>query len=199
MEVPVKKFDFGKKKRPQKRPTSVPIEELAELALNESLIIPNDCTDPDYKYEDLLDRLYERLPKKETPKNLTIEPPKITKFARKTVWVNFEKNCQTLGRSREHLMEFINVEVVTTSSINGQLQLVINSKLEQMQIEQLLRKYIAAYVRCTTCKQLHTLFKKEYRLTFIVCQNCQARRTVSTLKAGVQLSTRASRKAAQES
>lgn len=47
---------------------------------------------------------------------------------KKTLWVNFQEICQTMGRSSDHVFQFMMAELGTEGSIDGNKRLVIRGK-----------------------------------------------------------------------
>lgn len=101
-----------------------------------------------------------------------------------------------MNREPAHVQQFTLAEVGSTGSIDGNARLVIKGKFQGKHIENILRRYIAEYVKCHTCKSPETVLKKENRLTFMVCNKCNSTRSVTAIKTGYTATTRASRRAA---
>ncbi len=60
---------------------------------------------------------------------------------------------------------------------------------QQKQMETVLLKYIEEYVTCKTCKSRDTNLAKENRLSFLVCEACGSKRTVTAIKQGFRAQT----------
>jgi hypothetical protein len=108
-----------------------------------------------YAYIDLLERAHAQLaianPDFATKKRFKLPPPQVAfEGAKKTLWSNFDTTCQMLHRSPEHVMSFFWAELGTDGALDGAQQLVIKGRYKPKQIETLLRRYLAAYVRGNT-------------------------------------------------
>jgi translation initiation factor 2 subunit 2 len=76
-------------------------------------------------------------------------------------------------------------ELGTSGSVDGSKRLVIKGRFQQKQIENVLRRYIVEYVTCKTCRSPDSeLTKGENRLSFVTCNSCGSRRSVSAIKTG---------------
>eukprot|EP01115_Flamella_aegyptia_P002276 TRINITY_DN136296_c0_g1_i1.p1 TRINITY_DN136296_c0_g1~~TRINITY_DN136296_c0_g1_i1.p1 ORF type:complete len:247 (-),score=89.99 TRINITY_DN136296_c0_g1_i1:53-760(-) len=150
----------------------------------------------DYTYEELARRIFNFI-NTSRPEEKTVykmKPPVVYREGNsKTVWVNFPEICKIMTRSPEHVLSFVLAEVGSTGSIDGSGRLVIKGKFQPKHIENILRNYIAEYVKCNTCKSPETHLKKENRLTFMVCEKCGSTRSVTPIKSGFQATTRAQR------
>mmetsp|Transcript_21245 Transcript_21245/g.53479 ORF Transcript_21245/g.53479 Transcript_21245/m.53479 type:complete len:190 (+) Transcript_21245:858-1427(+) len=144
-----------------------------------------------YNYEELIGRFLKVL-EESTASNikvqrLSLEPPKIGRDGtKKTLFLNFEKICQKLGREKEHLFFYISTELGTTASIQDSGALVLKGKFQPKGFENILRNYIKEYVLCGSCHSSNTILEKdaETRLIFLRCNRCQAWRSVNQIRPG---------------
>ncbi|CCM04499.1 uncharacterized protein FIBRA_06679 [Fibroporia radiculosa] len=150
-------------------------------------------SDRDYMYPELLQRFYAQLHASNPAllnvagKRYTISPPQIMRDGnKKTVFANVSDICRRMHRQPEHVIQYMFAELGTTGSVDGSARLVIRGRFQQKQIEQVLRRYIAEYVTCKTCKSPDTLLTKENRIFFMSCESCGSRRSVNTIKTGFQ-------------
>jgi translation initiation factor 2 subunit 2 len=154
-----------------------------------------------YTYEELISRIFGFInsSRPEEKAVYKMKPPVVYREGTKrTVWVNFPEICQIMGRLPEHVLAFVLAEVGSTGSIDGNGRLVIKGKFQPKHIENILRRYIAEYVKCQTCKSPETNLKKENRLLFLICEKCGSTRSVTVIKQGFQATTRAARRADKE-
>jgi len=154
----------------------------------------------DYNYEFLAHRIFGLIHKdgEQEPVKYTMKPPVVYREGtKKTIWVNFPEICKIMNRPPEHVLSFLLAEVGTTGSIDGNSRFVIKGRFQPKHIENILRRYIAEYVKCHTCKTPETHLKRENRLMFMVCDKCGSSRTVTPIKTGYQATSRASRRAAR--
>mmetsp|Transcript_45734 Transcript_45734/g.91537 ORF Transcript_45734/g.91537 Transcript_45734/m.91537 type:complete len:194 (+) Transcript_45734:732-1313(+) len=156
-----------------------------------------DENSKEYVYLDLLDRLIENLKKNgmetEKKERLVISPPKVNKEGtKKTIFLNFKEICLSLNREKEHLLLFISSELGVFASIQNGGGLVLKGRYQPKGIENILRNYINEYVLCGSCKGAETILKKDSlsRLFFILCNRCQASRSVNPIRQGYMAQTK---------
>ncbi|EFC50794.1 predicted protein, partial [Naegleria gruberi] len=150
-------------------------------------------SDRDYKYPELLERIFDTL-KKNNPelgggkrKPIKVKTPQVARDGpKKTVLINFTEICANLHRAEQHVLDYLFAELGTTGNLDGSNRLVIRGAFKSKDIENLLRKYITEYVVCKICNSLDTRLNRDSttRLYSIHCSNCQASRTVQAVKQG---------------
>ncbi|XP_057850846.2 eukaryotic translation initiation factor 2 subunit beta isoform X1 [Cryptomeria japonica] len=151
---------------------------------------PWEGSDRDYKYEELLGRVFnilrENNPELAGDRRRTVmRPPQVLREGtKKTVFVNFMDLCKTMHRQPEHVMNFLLAEMGTSGSLDGQQRLVIKGRFAPKNFEGILRRYINEYVICNGCKSPDTILSKENRLFFLRCEQCGCSRSVAPIKAG---------------
>ncbi len=81
------------------------------------------------------------------------------------------------------MMLFFLSELNTDGSIAGD-QLTLKYKLNNTQVENMIRKYIKDYVKCDLCKSMNTELTRDKhdRLEVLECQNCKSTKFVEILK-----------------
>merc|ERR1719163_1135988 len=156
--------------------------------------------DREYKYEELLDRMYSLLHANNPElagdrKRFLIKPPQVVREgSKRVVLVNFGDICKTLNRSMDHVYSFMLAEMGTTGSIDASSRMVIKGRFPPKAIEQIIRRYVGEYVSCQSCKSPATTLQKQNRLYFMQCNNCGARRSVTPIKTGFVAISRGARK-----
>jgi translation initiation factor 2 subunit 2 len=156
--------------------------------------------DREYKYEELLDRMYSLLHANNPElagdrKRFLVKPPQVVREgSKRVVLVNFGEICKTLNRSVEHVQAFMLAEMGTTGSIDASNRMVIKGRFPPKAIEQIIRRYVGEYVSCSSCKSPSTTLQKQNRLYFMQCNNCGARRSVTPIKTGFVAISRGARK-----
>ncbi|KAM0044640.1 putative translation initiation factor IF2/IF5 [Helianthus debilis subsp. tardiflorus] len=152
--------------------------------------LPWEGTDRDYKYEELLGRVFhilrENNPELAGDRRRTVmRPPQVLREGtKKTVFVNFMDLCKSMHRQPEHVMTFLLAELGTSGSLDGQQRLVVKGRFAPKNFEGILRRYVNEYVICNGCKSPDTLLIKENRLFFLRCEKCGSGRSVAQIKAG---------------
>jgi translation initiation factor 2 subunit 2 len=148
-------------------------------------------SDRDYKYEELLDRMYTMLRKKHPAltgnktTRIRVKPPQVAKDGpKKTVFINFQEICTNLHRQQEHVIAYLFSELSTSGSVDGSQRLIIRGVYRGKDIESVLKKYISEYVLCRVCNSLDTILTRDpnTRLYTLNCLSCGANRTVSAVK-----------------
>lgn len=146
-------------------------------------------------YFDLLKRIYAMIKNENNVKdtnqkstqfifeNRFIESPIVEKEGTKKVaWKNFQSCCHAINRNVQHVLLFVLSELGTTGNISDIKGLVIRGRYSALNFEQLLKKYIQAYVTCNSCYKNNTSIKKENRIDFKYCHNCYSSSSVATIK-----------------
>eukprot|EP01129_Flabellula_baltica_P005286 TRINITY_DN18_c0_g1_i1.p1 TRINITY_DN18_c0_g1~~TRINITY_DN18_c0_g1_i1.p1 ORF type:complete len:238 (-),score=55.54 TRINITY_DN18_c0_g1_i1:88-753(-) len=152
-------------------------------------------TEREYKYPELLKRLYDKRSQfGEAGEFRTtrryIEPPAVGRMgSTKVVWTNFNSNCESIKRQPQHVLDFMLAELGTTGSIAQDNKLVMRGRFQSKQLENLLLKYIGEYVTCSTCGSPETQLKKDNRILFKVCESCGSSTAVSSIKSGYRAQT----------
>lgn len=156
--------------------------------VNVSFVNDESKTLETFEYSEMLARVYGILDSNDKKclsdsKVFKIVPPNVMKVgSKKTAISNISEISIKLNRNIDHLSNFFFSELTTTGSIDGNNQLIIKGRYNQIQMESILRKYILEFVTCGNCKSPNTELSKELRLTFINCKNCGSKRTVNNVK-----------------
>lgn len=166
-------------------------EELGFLPSAESWL----GSDRDYTYRELLGRVFGIL-RTNNPdlagekRKFTIVPPQVVREgSKKTAFSNIADLARRMRRPLEHLTAFILTELGTIGSSDGAQRLIIKGRFQQLQIENVLRRYIVEYVTCKTCRSPDTILVKENRLFFMQCESCGSSRSVTAIKSGFKAQT----------
>lgn len=205
-------FDFAKKKKKKKKTTFLdeeidkPLDENADendpgLAgdMDDGIRIEGSNwvgTDRDYTYDELIEHVFSII-RANNPelnagekKRFVLKPPTVLRVGtKKTSFANFLEICKLVHRQPKHMQAFLLAELGTSGSVDANNQLIIKGRFQQIQIENVLRRYIKEYVACQTCRSPNTILQKETRLFFLQCEKCGSRRSVSSIKSGFQAVT----------
>ena len=115
-------------------------------------------------------------------KTYTIPPPQCLREGnKKTLFANIADICSRLNRSDVYVTLFLFAELGKSGSVDVSKGLVIKGRFRQMQIENVLRRYIQEDVVCKTCHSPHRV--EQGRVPFVVhsVQNCGSRRSVTAI------------------
>ncbi|CAL9748670.1 unnamed protein product, partial [Musa acuminata subsp. burmannicoides] len=147
-------------------------------------------TDRDYKYEELLGRVFNILHENnpdlagDRRRPVMRTPRVLREGTKKTVFENFMELCKMMHRQPEHVMNFLLAEMGTSGSLDGQQRLVVKGRFAPKNFEGIIRRYSNEYVICNGCKRPDTILSKENRLFFLRCEQCGSSRSVAPIKAG---------------
>lgn len=150
----------------------------------------------DYTYDQLIEHVFSIIHKNNPElnagekKRFVLKPPTVLRVGtKKTSFANFLEICKLVHRQPKHMQAFLLAELGTSGSVDANNQLIIKGRFQQIQIENVLRRYIKEYVACQTCRSPNTILQKETRLFFLQCEKCGSRRSVSSIKSGFQAVT----------
>ncbi|XP_044491242.1 eukaryotic translation initiation factor 2 subunit beta-like isoform X3 [Mangifera indica] len=158
-----------------------------EFALSQN---PLEGTDRDYRYEELLSRMFNMLRENNLElagdKHRTVmRPPQILlEGTKKTLFVNFMDLCKTMHRQAEDVMTFLLAEMGAIGYFDRQQQLVVKGRFPPKIFEGILHRYINEYVICNDCKSPNTILTREDCVFFLGCEQCGSVQSVAPIKAG---------------
>eukprot|EP00850_Spirogloea_muscicola_P013198 SM000088S23739 [mRNA] locus=s88:539841:544534:+ [translate_table: standard] len=139
--------------------------------------LPWEGSDRDYKYEELLDRVFDILrennPELAGEKRRTImRPPQVLREGtKKTVFVNFMDLCKTMHRQPEHVMAFLLAELGTNGSLDGQQRLVVKGRFAPKNFEGILRRYVS---KCLLPPSMNTGYICEAKDILLLLNDAEA-------------------------
>ncbi|PWA35260.1 Translation initiation factor IF2/IF5 [Artemisia annua] len=189
-QVDTEPLDEDKENNGEDVNSSTSQDEEGEGVVLEEDRLPWEGTDRDYKYEELLGRVFhilrEHNPELAGDRRRTVmRPPQVLREGtKKTVFANFMELCKSMHRQPEHVMTFLMAELGTSGSLDGQQRLVVKGRFAPKNFEGILRRYVNEYVICNGCKSADTILSKENRLFFLRCEKCGSGRSVAQIKAG---------------
>lgn len=133
------------------------------------------------KYEELLKKAMERLPKN-VEKRERFEVPKVVceVSGSKTVLRNFGEILAVLRRDPSHLAKYLSKELATAGSVQGNL-LTFQGKISREILQRKTDDYVKEFVYCKECGKPDTKLVKEDRIYFLVCEACGARHPVRSI------------------
>ncbi|WP_440060183.1 translation initiation factor IF-2 subunit beta [Thermogladius sp. 4427co] len=133
----------------------------------------------DYRYEELLDRAYSRIPSRAGSSEV-FEVPKaeVVVAGGKTIILNFRKIADVLARDESLLQHYYIKELGVPAIINEAGQLVLQGKFNAIVINKFLDVFVKKYVRCPTCGSFHTKLIKKGKTFILKCEACGAETTL---------------------
>ena len=136
------------------------------------------------EYSLLLSALYSKMGRSIfEPTKFVIEQPLVEPFgSKKTAFLNLGKVCKSMRRDPLHYAKFLETELGTHAFADVQGRYMIKGRFRTEQVINVTTNYLREYVICPTCKSFTTCLKKEGRLTFLCCEQCQTRVTVKSVE-----------------
>lgn len=153
--------------------------------------------DEDYSYKYMTSRLFKMLGKAlDNEKFILPLPILVREGTKKTIWTNFGETCSSINRDTSHVMKFFSSELVQPISTNPEQHLIVKMRLQQKQVENLLKHYIDIYVRCKSCKGHNTRleYQQRHREHMVICDKCSAEIVVEKIKNGFRAAVSHSKK-----
>lgn len=145
-----------------------------ELIANSNKI--NIQTNSDIVYHTILDELYDIILDGKnlfSRQNYVISKPDIIFENKKTIWINFKKNCEQINRTMYQVQKYITKELTAETSINDKGQLIIRGRYDIINLIKQYKSYIKNYVECSACKSFNTEIYRNSsnRLDYLKCLN----------------------------
>jgi translation initiation factor 2 subunit 2 len=131
------------------------------------------------EYEKMLKRGLSKIPKS-VSSGERFEIPRMSamKSGSRTVMSNFCDVANKLRRDPSHLLKFLLKELATSGEVTGKKLEVLGNHSEDV-VNRKLENYVKMYVICRECGKPDTKIIKEKGFTFLKCEACGARHTVS--------------------
>lgn len=131
------------------------------------------------QYSEYLERAFEKIPKKDkSEERFEVPSPSSTVFGPKTIVYNFGDICLKMNREPRQLLKFLSKEMATAGSIDG-TRAIFQGKFSEQTIKQLLQIYCDKFIICPICNRPDTKIKKEDRFSFLICEACGAKTSVT--------------------
>ncbi len=133
-------------------------------------------------YEELLERAFEELSKKEVVKKERFEIPRVSviREGARTTLKNFSQIAKALNRSEEHLYKYL-VKSLGTAGFIDNNRLVLQGKFSESEIQKEINEYVRLYVLCRECNSPDTEFIREERVLMLRCLACGAKHPVRSI------------------
>jgi len=131
------------------------------------------------QYEQLLEQLYENLPKREV-KNERFEVPvaDVLVSGNKTVVKNFDAICAYLRRQPAQLAKYLFNELAAPGVIEGP-RLALQGKFSARSVNERIQGYVKLFVICKECGKPDTnLVQVERNVFSLKCEACGAKSSV---------------------
>ena len=132
------------------------------------------------EYTKLLDSAMEKIPKR-TSSCERFELPAIQgiRMGNRTIIQNFKEIADRLNRDPNHLLKFLSKELATAATTDG-ARAIFHGVFKVQSMRRLLDIYTQRFVICPVCKRPDTKMDRQERYTFLTCEACGARSSIST-------------------
>lgn len=132
-------------------------------------------------YEEMLDELYSKLPKKRVTSE-RFQPPSFSSFVQgnKTIISNFVQVAETLRRDAQDILKYLSKELAAPGNVDAKRAL-FSSKFNEKQLNARLDSYINEYVLCNECHRPDTDLIMFEGHRYKQCQGCGARSPVKSI------------------
>jgi translation initiation factor 2 subunit 2 len=132
------------------------------------------------EYTKLLDAAMAEIPKKSSSGE-RFEVPRIQgiRMGSRTIVQNFKEIADRMNRDPNHLLKFLSKELATAATTDG-TRAIFQGVFKVESMNRLLNIYTQRFVICPVCKRPDTKMDRQERYTFLTCEACGARSSVST-------------------
>lgn len=132
-------------------------------------------------YESLLNKAYEKLPKKmETAERFKVPEVELEVVGPKTVFKNFAQFTTMMRREPNHFAKFLSRELAVPNTIQTNT-LVFQGKVGREIVKKKIEDYMKEFVYCKECGEPDTKLVKEGKVMYIICEACGAKHPVRSL------------------
>jgi translation initiation factor 2 subunit 2 len=132
------------------------------------------------EYTKLLDAAMAEIPKRNSSGE-RFEVPRIqgVRIGSRTIVQNFKEIADRMNRDPHHLLKFLSKELATAATTDG-TRAILQGVFKVESMNRLLNIYTQRFVICPVCKRPDTKMDRQGRYTFLTCEACGARSSVST-------------------
>ena len=132
-------------------------------------------------YEEMLEKAYEKLPKRvEEKKRFEIPMAIVEVQGNKTLIKNFPDLLMALRRDANHLSKYLMKELATPGNIQASV-LILQRKVPREMLQDKIKDYVKEFVYCKECGEPDTKLMKEGRIIILKCEACGARYPVRNI------------------
>jgi translation initiation factor 2 subunit 2 len=132
------------------------------------------------EYTKLLDAAMAEIPKRSSSGE-RFEVPRIQgiRMGSRTIVQNFKEIADRMNRDPNHLLKFLSKELATAATTDG-TRAIFQGVFKVESMNRLLNIYTQRFVICPVCKRPDTKMDRQERYTFLTCEACGARSSIST-------------------
>jgi len=134
-----------------------------------------------YDYEYLLQRALTKLPKKTITQAYDIPPLAVEYIGKHTVVTNLKAVSERLRRDPRLIMRFFLKSTGKPGAVNDKGQLEIYDLIKKESLDELYKRFLNTYVRCSTCGSYDTELIRHGKIWYIKCLACGAETFVNPI------------------
>ena len=132
-------------------------------------------------YDEQLDRAIEATPEIEgSSDRFDVPDPDVRQEGNVTVYENFQRTVDRLGRDDEHVMKYLQNELGTSGHIDESGRARLTGEFSHRRIDEAVEAYTEEFVRCDECGLPDTRLEREQGVLVVRCEACGARSATSS-------------------
>ena len=131
-------------------------------------------------YDSLLERARSQVPEdafKKSGERFKVPDVKLMVQGNRSFWQNFQDIINVLNRPGREVLKFVSGQIGTAGNIEGGIA-IFNGKFTAAMVNDILSRYIDAYVICPVCSRPDTEIKKVDKQYLLTCSACGARTAI---------------------
>lgn len=115
--------------------------------------------------------------KKETKKS--IPPPELEKVKPYTIWVNFNDFLNVINRPDKVVFDYFKNELREEMNLLGDNKIRFRRDVDGHKLQEIIKKYVKKYVRCSLCGSWNTESVKVNNLNSLKCLDCNSTKAIA--------------------
>ncbi len=131
-------------------------------------------------YDKLLERARSQVPEdafKKSGERFQVPKVQIMIQGNRSIWQNFQEIINILNRPGKEVLKFVAGQLATAGTFEGSTA-VFNGKFSPEMVNEVLNRYIEAYVICPVCGRPDTAIVKQSNVYYLHCSACGARTSI---------------------
>ena len=127
-------------------------------------------------YDSLLDRARSQVPEdafKKSGERFQVPDVQLMVQGNRTLWQNFQEIINVLNRPGREVLKFVSGQIGTAGNMEGGIA-IFNGKFKPEAVNDILSRYIDAYVICPVCSRPDTEIQKRDKQYKLECSACGA-------------------------
>ena len=127
-------------------------------------------------YERLLDRARANVPEdafKRSGERFNVPKVLLMVQGNRTIWSNFQEIISVLNRPGKEVLKYVSGQLATAGTIEGG-GAIFQGKFSSEQVDDVLARYVEAYVTCPVCGRPDTNMEKQGHAYYLNCSACGA-------------------------